>query len=161
MGVQYPMTANVSRQGVSIRAMERTDLAVVVELDALVFGDVRSAYFERRLATLTGTDAEARTIFLVADYQGTAIGFVMGTLAYGEFGFTQVTAILDSIAVHPRYQQQGIGRQLIEAFLKRSTLQEAGTVYTLVNWDNWTLLKTFHSLGFVLASPIALERLIK
>src|SRR6266567_3500884 len=79
MGDQYPTTAHFSRQGVSIRAMERADLAVVVELDALVFGDVRSAYFERRLAALNGTDAEARLIFLVADYQGTVIGFVMGT----------------------------------------------------------------------------------
>jgi len=71
-----------------------------------------------------------------------------------------VTAILDSIAVHPGYQQQGIGRQLIEAFIKRSTLQGAAAVYTLVNWDNWMLLKTFHSLGFVLASTIPLERRI-
>jgi predicted N-acetyltransferase YhbS len=160
MGDQYPTTANFSRQGVSIRAMERADLAVVVELDALVFGAMRSAYFERRLAALNENDAEARMIFLVADYQDTVIGFVMGTLAYGEFGLTQVTAILDSIAVHPRYQQQGIGRQLIEAFIKRSTLQGAAAVYTLVNWDNWTLLKTFHSLGFVLASTIPLERRI-
>jgi predicted N-acetyltransferase YhbS len=160
MGDQYPTTAHFSRYDVSIRAMARADLAVVVELDALVFGDVRSAYFERRLAALNGTDAEARMIFLVADYQGTVIGFVMGTLAYGEFGLTQVTAILDSIAVHPGYQQHGIGRQLIESFIKQGTLQGAAAVYTLVNWDNWTLLKAFHSLGFVLASTIPLERRI-
>src|SRR5712692_1537031 len=79
MGDQYPTTANFNPHDVSIQAMERADLAVVVELDALVFGDVRSAYFERRLAALNGTDAEARMIFLVADYQGTVIGFVMGT----------------------------------------------------------------------------------
>jgi predicted N-acetyltransferase YhbS len=160
MGDQYPTTANFSRYDVSIRAMERADLAVVVELDALVFGNVRSAYFERRLAALDENDADARMIFLVADYQDTVIGFVMGTLAYGEFGLTQVTVILDSIAVHPRYQQQGIGRQLIEAFIKRSTMQGAAAVYTLVNWDNWMLLKTFHALGFVLASTIPLERRI-
>ena len=160
MGDQYPTTANFNPHDVSIQAMEHADLAVVVELDALVFGTMRSAYFERRLAALEENDADARMVFLVADYQGTVIGFVMGTLAYGEFGLTQVTAILDSIAVHPHYQQQGIGRQLIEAFIKRSTLQGAAAVYTLVNWDNWTLLKAFHSLGFVLASTIPLERRI-
>ena len=99
-------------------------------------------------------------IFLVADCHGTVIGFVMGTLVYGEFGLTQVTAILDSIAVHPQYQQQGIGRQMVEAFINRGTLQGAAAVYTLVNWDNWTLLKAFHSLGFVMASTIPLERRI-
>ena len=73
---------------------------------------------------------------------------------------TQVTAILDSIVVHPRYQQQGVRRQLIEAFIERSTRQGAAAVYTLVSWDNWTLLKTFHALGFALASTIPLERRI-
>jgi ribosomal protein S18 acetylase RimI-like enzyme len=160
MGYQYPTTANFSRQGVSIRAMERADLAVVVELDAQVFGVKRAAYFERRLAAINENDADACLIFLVANYQGSVIGFVIGTLAYGEFGLTQVTALLDSIAVHPCYQQQGLGRQLIDAFIERSTLQGAAAVYTLVNWDNWTLLKTFHSLGFVLASTIPLERQI-
>lgn len=160
MGDQYPTTASFNRYDVSIRAMVHADMAVVVELDALVFGTMRSAYFERRLAALNETDADTRMIFLVADHQGTVVGFIMGTLAYGEFGLTQVTAILDSIAVHPRYQQHGIGRQLIESFIKQGTAQGAAAVYTLVNWDNWTLLKTFHSLGFGLASTIPLERRI-
>jgi ribosomal protein S18 acetylase RimI-like enzyme len=161
MGEQFTTTASFHPHDVSIRMMGHADLAVVVELDALVFGAMRSVYFERRLAALNEQDANARMVFLVADYHDTTIGFVMGTLAYGEFGLTQVTAILDSIAVHPRYQQQGIGRQLIEAFIERSTRQGAAAVYTLVNWDNWTLLKTFHALGFVLASTIPLERRIE
>lgn len=163
MGDQIPTTANVSHQKMLIRSMKHSDLAAVVELDAQVFGEARAAYFERRLAALSENDADKRMIFLVADHpdhQGTATGFVMGTLAYGEFGLTQVTAILDSIAVHPDYQQQGIGRQLIESFIRQGALQGAAAVYTLVNWDNWTLLKVFHSLGFVLAPTIPLERRI-
>ena len=160
MGEQHTTTANLHPQDVSIRLMAHADLAVVVELDAFVFGAMRSAYFERRLAALNEQDADGRTVFLVADDRGMVIGFVMGTLAYGEFGLTQVTAILDSIAVHPRYQRQGIGRQLIEAFIERSRRQGAAAVYTLVNWENWMLLKTFHALGFVLASTIPLERRI-
>ena len=147
-------------QEVSIRPMRQADLSIVVELDAHVFGSMRSAYFERRLVVLDGTDTEARTIFLVAVYQDQVIGFVMGTLAYGEFGLTQVTAILDSIAVHPGYQHQGIGQKLTEAFMKQSVRQGASAVYTFVNWDNWTLLKVFHALGFKLASTIPLERRI-
>jgi ribosomal protein S18 acetylase RimI-like enzyme len=160
MSEQYATTANIHREEVAIRAMGHTDLAVVVALDALVFGSLREAYFERRLAALSAGDTATRAIFLVAEYRDTVIGFVMGTLAYGEFGLTQVTAILDTIAVHPRYQQQGVGRQLIEAFIKQNALQGGAAVYTLVNWDNWTLLKVFHSLGFALASTIPLERRI-
>jgi ribosomal protein S18 acetylase RimI-like enzyme len=160
MSDEYATTANIDREEITIRAMEQADLAVVVALDALVFGSMREAYFERRLAVLNARDSGTRAIFLVAEYRDTVIGFVMGTLAYGEFGLTQVTAILDTIAVHPGYQQQGVGRQLIETFIKQSALQGGAAVYTLVNWDNWALLKVFHSLGFVLASTIPLERRI-
>jgi ribosomal protein S18 acetylase RimI-like enzyme len=147
-------------QEVLIRPMRQTDLSIVVELDAHAFGSTRPAYFERRFVVLDSADAETRAIFLVAVYQDQVIGFVMGTLAYGEFGLTQVTAILDSIAVHPGYQHQGIGQKLTEAFMKQSARQGASAVYTLVNWDNWTLLKVFHALGFELASTIPLERRI-
>lgn len=160
MDDQNTTTASFIYQDVFIRAMGQADLAVVVELDALAFGEMRSTYFERRLAALNEQGADTRMVFLVAEYRGLVVGFVMGTLAYGEFGLTQVTAILDSIAVHPRYQQQSIGRRLIEAFIERGTRQGAAAVYTLVNWDNWALLKTFHALGFVLAPTIPLERRI-
>lgn len=149
-----------SRQRVFVRAMQRSDLAAVIELDALAFGSARSTYFERRFAALDSVDADTRTIFMVAHYDDVVIGFVMGVLAYGEFGLAQVTAIVDSIAVHPRYQRQGIGRQLIKAFIQQSSRLGATTVYTLVNGENWNLLKAFHSLGFSLASTIPLERRI-
>ena len=152
--------ASLDIQEVSIRSMRQTDLSIVVELDAHVFGSKRPAYFERRLDVLENTGAETRAIFLVSVYQDQVIGFVMGTLAYGEFGLTQVTAILDSIAVHPVYQHQCIGQRLTEAFMKESALQGASSVYTLVNWDNWTLLKVFHALGFELASTVPLKRRI-
>ncbi len=160
MNEQYATPANIDREEIAIRAMGQADLAVVVALDALVFGSMREAYFERRFAVLHAGDSGTRAIFLVACYRDMVIGFVMGTLAYGEFGLTQVTAILDTIAVHPRYQRQGVGRQLIEAFIKQSALQGGAAVYTLVNWNDWTLLKVFHSLGFVLAPTLPLERQI-
>jgi ribosomal protein S18 acetylase RimI-like enzyme len=152
--------ASLDIQEVSIRPMLQTDLSIVVELDALVFGSTRPVYFERRLVALENADAATRAIYLVAVYRDQVIGFIMGTLAYGEFGLTQVTAVLDSIAVHPSYQHQGIGQKLAEAFMKQSALQGASSVYTLVNWDNWTLLKVFHALGFELAATIPLERRI-
>lgn len=160
MSDKYTATANIDREELNVRGMEQADLAVVVALDALVFGSMRGAYFERRLAVLNDGHTDARAIFLVADYRDAVIGFVMGTLAYGEFGLTQVTAILDTIAVHPHYQKQGVGRQLIEAFIEQGRQQGGAVVYTLVNWDNWTLLNVFHSLGFALDSTIPLERRI-
>ncbi len=160
MADQYVATAGASYQEVSVRGMKRSDMAAVVELDAYAFGSARPVYFERRFAVLDLRNADTRAIFLVAEYHDEVVGFVMGTLAYGEFGLAQVTAIVDTIAVHPHYQRRGIGQQLIETFIKRSRRLGAATIYTLVNWDNWNLLKVFHALGFSLASTIPLERRI-
>jgi len=140
--------------------MRHSDLAAVIELDATVFGKPRAAYFERRLAALEHPDTGNHLILLVVDSHDDIIGFVMGTLTSGEFGLAQVTAIIDSIAVQPQYQRQHIGRQLIESFLSQSASLGAKAAYTLVQWENWELLKVFHALGFSLASTIPLERQI-
>ena len=148
---------------VTIRAMRSSDLDAVVELDASVFGEVRRAYFERRLSSLEGSGPAARTIGLVAEMPGAPaklVGLVMGTLTSGEFGFAQVTALVDSIAVHPSQQRKGIGRQLAAAFLEESAALGARDVYTLVNWNAWDMLKFFDSLGFALASTVPLRRQI-
>jgi ribosomal protein S18 acetylase RimI-like enzyme len=155
-----PAIPGFNRLEVSIRPMRSSDTSAVIELDARVLGKPRGMYFERRLAALERANTGQQRIFLVADYRDAILGFVMGTLASGEFGFVQVTAILDSLAVHPHYQRQHIGRQLIESFLSQSTSLGAKAAYTLVQWESWELLRVFHALGFSLASTIPLERQI-
>lgn len=145
---------------VVIRPMRRTDLDAVVDLDASVFGAARRTYFEHRLASLGQTGPEVHTIGLVAESGRATVGLVMGTLTHGEFGFSQVTALIDSLAVRPEYQQRGIGRRLAAAFLEESVAQGATEAYTLVNWNAWDLLKFFDSLGFALASTVPLRRSI-
>jgi putative acetyltransferase len=145
---------------VSIRAMRPADLDAVVALDARVFGE-RRAYFERRLASFDHAELTSHSIGLVAEVSGAVVGLVMGTLTSGEFGFSRVTALVDSIAVHPDHQRLGIGRQLANAFIEEAARQEAREVYTLVNWNAWEMLKFFDSLGFALASTIPLHREIE
>jgi ribosomal protein S18 acetylase RimI-like enzyme len=151
-----------SPSGVSVRPMRPADLSAVIRLDASVFGHARTAYFERRLASLEREDTgDHQLIFLTAVTQDDEIiGFIMGTLTSGEFGLVHITAIIDSIAVRPNYRRRHIGQMLIETFLGRSASLGAKAAYTLVQWDNWELLKVFHALGFSLPSTIALERQI-
>jgi ribosomal protein S18 acetylase RimI-like enzyme len=143
---------------VSIRPMRPSDISAVIELDGHVLGKPRTTYFERRLAALEHADTGHHLIFLVADCHDEILGFIMGTLTSGEFGFAQVTAIIDSIAVHPLYQRQHLGQQLIETYLSQSASLGAKAAYTLVQGENWELLKVFHALGFSLATTIPLER---
>jgi predicted N-acetyltransferase YhbS len=149
------------RAPVAIRRMRASDLNAVVALDARVFGEPRPAYFERRLASLASlerAERAMRTIGVVAEEGGAVVGFVMGTLTYGEFGFTQITALIDSLAVDPDHQRRGTGRALATAFLEESAAQGAREVYTLVNWNAWDMLRFFDALGFVIAPTLPLHR---
>lgn len=151
---------HTERTSVTIRRMHPDDLDAVVQLDASVFGEPRPAYFERRLTSLSEHDPESDTIGLVAESRGAMVGFVMATLTSGEFGFTEITALMDSIAVHPAQQRHGTGKRLIEALVAESTSRGARDMYTLVNWNSWDLLKFFDSLQFGLAPTILLRRRI-
>jgi predicted N-acetyltransferase YhbS len=151
-----PQTTGRARA--TMRWMRRDDLDAVAQLDARVFGETRRAYFERRLATLDGSNPASQTIGLVAEEHGALVGFVMGTLTSGEFGFSEVTALIDSIAVHPGQQRRGLGEQLVNAFIAESAASGARDVYTLVNWKSWDMLKFFDSLRFGLAQTILLHR---
>ncbi|HEX9035407.1 MAG TPA: GNAT family N-acetyltransferase [Ktedonobacterales bacterium] len=141
-----------------IRAMRPADLCAVVELDARVFGASRAAYFERRLAALEPPSPASHIIGLVAEEDGAVAGFVMGTLTSGEFGFTDVTALVDSIAVHPGQRRQRIGRALAGAFFTECAARGARDAYTLVNWNAWDMLRFFDSIGFSLAQAVPLRR---
>jgi ribosomal protein S18 acetylase RimI-like enzyme len=144
------------REDVIIRATSQSDLPTIIALDTQAFGSERPAYYQQRLATYDPANPETPAVFLTADYHDVVVGFVMGTLAYGEFGLPQITAFIDSIAVYPKHQRRGIGQRLIEEFIEESGRRGAASVYTLVNWDNWLLLKAFHSLGFSLAKSVPL-----
>lgn len=158
MATRHSPHAEQSRA--AIRPMRRDDLDAVVQLDARVAGATRRAYFERRLVALDEETAASHTLGLVADDGAAVIGFVMGTLTSGEFGFTEITALIDSIAVHPGQRHQRIGRQLVEAFLALCGACGARDVYTLVNWNSWEMLRFFDSVGFSLAPTVPLRKRI-
>lgn len=143
-----------------IRDMRPDDLDAVVQLDKQIFGEARRDYFARRLASLDVSSPPGHTIALVAEEGDALVGFVMGTLTTGEFGFTEVTALVDSIAVHPAWRRRGIARQLANALVAESAARGAQDVYTLVNWNSWDMLKFFDSVGFDLAQTVPLRKRI-
>lgn len=151
---------SAERARVTIRRIQPGDLDAVVQLDAQVFGEPRRTYFARRLAALDWDDPACHTIGLVAEDGAAIVGFVLGTLTSGEFGFTEVTALVDSIAVHPGQQGRGVGQRLANEFIAESAARGARELYTLVNWNTWDMLKFFDSLGFSLAQTVPLRRRI-
>lgn len=157
MVTRRPPHAN-ERIRATIRSMRPDDLDSVVQLDERVFGESRHDYFARRLTALDRRDQASNTIGLVAEEDGAVVGFVMATLTSGEFGFSEITALMDSIAVHPGRQRHGIGQQLTNALVAESAARGVREVYTLVNWKSWDMLKFFDSMRFGLAQTILLRR---
>jgi ribosomal protein S18 acetylase RimI-like enzyme len=149
-----------ARSHTAIRAMCPADREAIIALDTLIHGVARDTYFERRLRELERPGAADRQILLVAEADDALAGFVMGTLAHGEFGLTETAAVLDSIAVHPHAQRRSIGRRLVTAFLAEAARAGATRASTHVDWQDWSLLHFFQGLGFQLGTTIPLERRI-
>jgi len=57
----------------------------------------------------------------------------------------------------PDYQGQGLAIELMKEFV--TNLKKAGVerIYTLVNWNDWDLLRFFEKSGFVPAKMLNLE----
>lgn len=128
-----------------IRPMGLEDLDSIVEIDRKILGRFRPDYW-RSLIELSGSKYPLSR--LVAEYKGKVIGFIVGEVSGWEFGVPETVGWLTTIGVDPDYQHKGVARRLSEAFIKN--LKEIGVsiVYTLVNWNDWDLLKFFHSMGF-------------
>lgn len=143
-----------------IRVMREDDLDPIVEIDAQVLGQRRPEYY-RRKCTLALDDTQQLVTSLVAEYEGQVVGFIMGNVYLGEFGIPETTASLDTIGVHPDYQEQGIATQLMGEFITHARAAGVDTVYTLVNWNDWGLLRFFEAVGFAPAKKVNLELRIR
>jgi len=143
-----------------IRLMREGDLDAIVDIDARVFGRRRPAYYERKCA-LALDDTRQMVTSLVAEQDGQVIGFIMGNVYLGEFGIPETTASLDTIGVHPDWQGQGLAIELMKEFV--TNLKKAGVerIYTLVNWNDWDLLRFFEKSGFVPGRMLNLELQLK
>jgi len=146
----------MSEKEVKIRPLTRDDFNAVVEIDQKVFKKARPDYYEMKFSRVL--DAKDRLVLsFVAEAEGKVLGFVMGDLYVGEYGIPSTTATLDTLGVHPEYQGSGVSRLLMEEFV--SHLRKAGVekVNTLVQWNDWQLIRFFSANGFEPAKTINLE----
>ncbi len=133
---------------VRIRALNELDIGAIVKIDEKVTGRYRPDEWERRAAYYIRRDPEAS---LVAEVNGTVVGFMLGEVRSGEFGLEEPTGWIEVLAVDPAYQGKGIGRRLAEAMLGHFKARGAKKVRTLVDeglkhWEQIT--RFFRSLGF-------------
>jgi ribosomal protein S18 acetylase RimI-like enzyme len=138
-----------------VRTMCADDLNAVVEIDAAATGRRRPRYFEIMLQRAV-TQASLQ-ISLVAELENRVVGFVIGSLYYGEYGVVEPSASIDAITVDPRWRGKNAGRALMRQLRLNLAALRINSVRTEVSWDDFGLLGFFRSQGFRPSDRLCLE----
>ena len=104
-------TGVLETDAVLVRTMRQDDLNAIVTIDAAASGRRRPRYFElmlQRSITQAGLQ-----ISLVAEVDNRVVGFVIGSLYYGEYGVVEPSASIDAISVDPSIRGKNVGKALM------------------------------------------------
>ena len=140
---------------VAIRVMNEGDLEAITAIDCMYFGVERVEYYKEKLGA--ATKGAGINSSLVAEVEGTVVGFVMGQLYTGEFGIPETTANLDTIGVHPMAGNKGVAGKLLEQFCDQMSKLGVTTVHTVLDWNDKNLMLFFHRSSFVPSKRLSLE----
>jgi ribosomal protein S18 acetylase RimI-like enzyme len=135
---------NSPDQKVNVREMREEDLEGILAVDKKVIGDKRALSFNAPPFSFVGGEID---MSVVAELRGQVVGFLLGHKADSTFGAAD-TAWIKLIGIDPKYQRQGIGSELLEAFLKRCRLKGIDSMRIMVSWQDWWLLSFLRSTGF-------------
>ena len=148
-------TGVLETDAVLVRTMRQDDLNVIVAIDAAASGRRRPRYFELMLQrSLTQANLQ---ISLVAEADNRVVGFVIGSLYYGEYGVVEPSASIDAISVDPLFRGKSIGKALMRQLRLNLGALRIATLRTEVSWDDFGLLGFFRSQGFGPSSRLCLE----
>jgi len=139
-----------------VRVLRADDLAAMVRIDAHSFGRPRPEYYKLKLRNAL-EDTGVR-ISLAAEQDGVMVGFLMGSVYYGDYGQPEPVATIEVINVLPDYRGLGVGRALWAQFTRNVKAMRIDKVQTQVDWSNWDLLTFLQRQGFTPASRVCLER---
>jgi predicted N-acetyltransferase YhbS len=139
-----------------MRVMKRDDLNAVAAIDALVSKQERRQYYERKIDAVINNPHNINTS-LVAELDGKVVGFIMGDVYFGEFGIPETSATIDTLGVHPDFQNRGVAHDLMDQFLTNMKGVGVRKIYTLVNWNDFGLERFFASHKFQPSRRINLE----
>jgi ribosomal protein S18 acetylase RimI-like enzyme len=88
------------------------------------------------------------------------IGFIMGRVFMGEFGIPETTATIDTIGIDSEFSGRGVAKVLLDEYVTHLKAAGVESVQTLVNWEDWNLLRFFSSNNFAPSKTINMERRI-
>jgi ribosomal protein S18 acetylase RimI-like enzyme len=137
----------------AIRSLRADDLDAVVQLDALLTGTPKRAYWEGVIERFL---REEGSIGLAAPGPGKLDGYLFGELRAFEFG-SGACGWIFAVGVDPATGRSGVGSALLSEARRRFSQLGVDAVRTMVLRNDVPLLAFFRSHGFVGGPFVQLE----
>jgi ribosomal protein S18 acetylase RimI-like enzyme len=134
--------------------MKMSDIDAISRIDRKITKRDRKAMWKSLVLKYLKLDGKC---CLVAELDGTVIGFMFGSIKDWMFGVEKVGWI-ETLGVDPEFMGQGLGKKMGEelfAYFRKNGVTE---VHTLARWDSSDVLAFFKSLGFSPSDFISLRR---
>lgn len=144
---------------IEVRLLTRDDLEAVVRIDAQAWGKPRRDYYRLRIERAM-VDTSVR-VSLAAIIDGNVVGFLLGSVYYGDFGVPEPVATIDAIGVDKKHGRHGVGRAMWKQLATNLKGMRIDRVRTQVEWSSFDLMTFFHKLGFKPASRLCLDRTLE
>jgi ribosomal protein S18 acetylase RimI-like enzyme len=139
-----------------LRVLKKEDLDAIVAIDEIATKESRREYYERKITSILNKNTNINCS-IVCEIEGKVVGFVMGYVFFGEFGISESTATIDTLGVHPDFQNHGVASDMLEQFMMNMKAAGVEKVYTLVSWDDFALEKFFARQKYVPSKRVNLE----
>jgi [ribosomal protein S18]-alanine N-acetyltransferase len=129
-----------------IRRCERDDIASVIDINAETLPEHYSDYFYYEILS------EFPETFLIAELEGSLIGYVMCRIEYGfshlrKLGLARKGHVV-SIAVREQHRGKGVGTMLMRATQEAMTKRNATESYLEVRVSNSEAIALYQRLGY-------------
>lgn len=129
-----------------IRRCEREDIQAVIEINTETLPEHYSDYFYYEIL------AEFPETFLVAELEGSLIGYIMCRIEYGfshlkRLGLARKGHIV-SVAVREQHRRKGVGTMLIRASQEAMVQKTATECYLEVRVSNADAIALYQRLGY-------------
>jgi len=142
-----------------IRILRKDDLDAIDAIDEAITFQSHREYYERKIASILNKNTNINCS-VVCEIDGKVVGFVMGYVFFGEFGISDSTATIETLGVRPEYQKLGVASEMLDQFAMNMKAAGVKKIYTLVNWDEFALLKFFSRKKFVPSERVNLETVL-
>jgi len=148
--LQKAIVARVGDYG--IRRCERDDIQAVIDINMETLPEHYSDYFYYEILV------EFPETFLVAEFDGAVVGYVMCRIEYGfshlkKLGLARKGHIV-SIAVKEQHRGKGVGTMLVKASQEAMATKDATESYLEVRVTNGEAITLYQRLGYTVTSRL-------